>query len=69
MTKQTRFQTVLYLMLLIVVLLGISFFVLVYEQTKYQQALESRALSLKLVEELLFAAPHQILQFLIPLYE
>ncbi|WP_306523770.1 hypothetical protein [Rheinheimera sp.] len=56
-------------MLLIVVLLGISFFVLVYEQTKYQQALESRALSLKLAEELLFAAPHQILQFLIPLYE
>lgn len=52
MNKPTRFQTVLYLMLLIVVLLGISFFVVVYEQTKYQQAEESRALSLKLAEEL-----------------
>lgn len=52
MNKPTRFQAVLYLMLLIVVLLGISFFIVVYEQAKYQQAVESRALSLKLSEEL-----------------
>ncbi|TXH94346.1 MAG: diguanylate cyclase [Rheinheimera sp.] len=50
--KPGKFQRLLYLMLFIVVLLGISFFVVVFEQTKYQQAVESRETSLKLAEEL-----------------
>jgi len=40
------------MMLCVVLSLGVSFFVVVYDQAKYREAVESRELSLKLAEEL-----------------
>ncbi len=51
-SQQSRFSMYLYLMLGIVFLLGLSFFVLAFEQDKYERALEKRTLSIRLAEEL-----------------
>lgn len=48
----SKFQTYLYAMYGIVILLGVSFIVVVFEQARYQLAVESRTTSIRLAEEL-----------------
>lgn len=48
----SKYQLYLFMMLCVVLSLGVSFFVVVYDQAKYREAVESRELSLKLAEEL-----------------
>lgn len=48
----SKFQAYLYSMFGIVTLLGVSFIVVVFEQARYQQAVESRTTSIRLAEEL-----------------
>lgn len=52
LTEITTFKKYLYAMLLLVILIGVSFVFLVIEQSKYESAIKSKELSIKLAEEL-----------------
>jgi len=52
LNSPSKFQSYLYAMFSIVILLLCSFIVVVFEQARYQQAVESRTTSIRLAEEL-----------------